>query len=274
MTSPEERLKERIRAGVKSGEINKDRVKAKKEASRKEGLGDRREKAVATRRSTRTVRKPVEAIIAAKVHIDGPYYTPADNVRAGGKRSRATLGPGAVGGLGSDSVSDKPAAITRAREVYEIAFISGHLLNADFGGAGEESSNLTILTPGANGSHKSFDSPVLKAVRELANVYKSLHVLGMDVEALNYGIKVVVSTKAGTWAASSPGNCISTGLTCTAEVVGRPSEATILAELPPAEADRVTGWAAKLEAAKDLMASVGGFVAEANDNGDVDNSQP
>jgi hypothetical protein len=274
MSSPDEiRFKEQARASVKkSAKQNLGKTKEKSRAAFKTKISAERAEKVSERRSTRTKRRPIEDIIKGKIRFAGPRYTAADNRLAGGKHSSATLGPGCTSGLGSDSKADKPGAMARARAAYGIAFISGHLLNADFGGDGADSANLTILTGAANSSHKAFDSPVLKAVGALANVYKDLYALGMDVEDLSYGIKVTIDTLPGTWSDKFPGSCISNGLSCTAEVVNRPDEDAIIAKLP-AEADRILGWENKLEATETAMDGVDELIAQANDNGEVDNAE-
>jgi hypothetical protein len=270
-------VQKKAREGVKKAALKKSSAKTKEKSRSgfKEKISDLRDEVVAEKRkSARTTRKPIEAIIAAKRHFAGPGYTPADNKGAGGKHSWATLGPGCTAGLGSDSQADKPGAIVRARREYNIDFISGHLLNADFDGDGKDSANLTILTSAANGSHKGFDGPVLKAVGILASAYKSLYGLGMDVDALKYGIKVAIDTLEEVWSDDYPGTCISAGLSCSAEVVGRPTGDEILASLPADESLRVAGWAAKLIAAESIMDNVEELVNQANAHRDVDNSEP
>jgi hypothetical protein len=169
------------------------------------------------------VRKsPRKSISKSAINIDyfaGPSYVKANHPWAGGKCSTATLGPAALKEMGSDSDPKKPAAIERARQEYGIRFISGHLLNAELGGDGNNSDNLTILTPTANSNHKGFDNPVKEAIRGLRKVYEILLKYKVELENVKYGIKVSIATKDIVWAENYPGNCISNGLTCTAEVV-------------------------------------------------------
>jgi hypothetical protein len=198
--------------------------------------------------------------------ITEPKYTAAADARAGGCHSSAVLGPGAYLSGNSDSDPRLPSAIDRARDTYGIGFFSGHLLNAELGGDGKNTRNLTILTPAANSAHKGFDDNVKFAVAELKKAYTQLTRLGIDVRKLKYGIRVDVKTVDTVWADTYPGLCISNGLECEAEVVGVPDPDALAADV----ADRDT----KVLDAIEAMDLVTKFVLKANANGDVDNSQP
>jgi hypothetical protein len=197
-------------------------------------------------RPKRTTRPPFLDSVKNLVYIVAPDYEEADDPRAGGKSSSVTLGPSGYISRNSDSVAHLPRAIVKARERHGIAFVAGHLLNAEFGGDGTDPLNLTILTPAANGAHKAFDTPVKNAVGALRHVYEAIFAMGIDVRSLTYGIAITVATTGDPWGDDFPDSCITSELTCSAQLVNVPDVAQLLADRYPNEADREETWARQL----------------------------
>ena len=155
--------------------------------------------------------------------LAGPSYTRSATRGAGGVYSYAVLGPNGYSSRGTDADSSLPRAIKDARRTYDIRFVAGHLLNADFGGDGKDAKNLTILTPGANSSMKAFDNPIKNAMANLYNVYKELSRLYLPIDRLQYGIEIKVSTSGPdhVWDSTSyPAECISSYIHTSAKVLG------------------------------------------------------
>lgn len=161
-----------------------------------------------------------------------PGYTPADRPGAGGRRSTAILGPGGV--LSVNSKADRSALphIDDAEQDYGRSFKAGHLLNACFGGSNTNPANLTALTSSANTSHKSFDENVKRAGAALVKAYEAMMRMGLDVDAVEYGISVEVSTD-GWWTddATDPGYYVCDKLLCAADVVNVPDLTALEADL-------------------------------------------
>lgn len=126
----------------------------------------------------------------------GCQYTPSKERKRGGVSSYVKLGPFGDLQAGTDSDSSKPPGIAKVRESYpNETFVAGHLLNADFGGDGTDSSNLVVLTSKANSDHKNmFESKVKEAVRQLKNIYEKIHDLHVDFDqsVFDLGISVLV----------------------------------------------------------------------------------
>lgn len=156
------------------------------------------------------------------VYFSAPAYTPSTSRRAGGRYSSATLGPNGYSSRGTDADSSLPSAITSARSAYNISFKAGHLLNADFGGNGRESANLTILTPRANAIMRGFDDPLKNAMTTLRSAYEDLSRLYLPIGELRYGIKIEVSTSGPdyVWGTDSPAKYISSYIRCSATILG------------------------------------------------------
>lgn len=122
--------------------------------------------------------------------------------------------------MGSDANSSLPQAITAARAKHGIDFKAGHLLNADFFGDGQDSQNLTILTPSANSSMRGFDNSIKEAVRLLLTLYEALHGLGVDTTPLRYGIRITITVSAAKWGSDYPDNCIANKVKGAAAISG------------------------------------------------------
>ncbi|WP_141316484.1 hypothetical protein [Streptomyces spinoverrucosus] len=218
-------------------------------------------KKVEVRRSSRARKAPLNFTDKYwQFFGDLPSYRVNEHQNAGGRHSSAILGPGAGLGKGSDSVGDKPQAIQAIKKKYPgTTFISGHLLNADFGGDGKDHKNLTVLTSTGNANHKKFDEPIKKALMQLRTAYQAMNELGIDVKAIRYGIKVDIEVTGKEWGDTYPNNCIFKSLTCKAKVV---NDDKALAELVPHK---------NREKADAAITAVQHLVDEANANGEIAN---
>lgn len=203
-------------------------------------------------------------------HFAGPSYQAEAVAFAGGKKSTATLGPNALSGMGSDSVSNRPGGIASARRAYpSLMFISGHLLNAEFGGDGNDSTNVTILTSGANGRHKGFDNPIKRAVENLYAFYSTLSLAYVDIKKVRFGIEVSIGTSDGKWGDSTPGSYICNELHCSARLTGVPRLDTFV----DSNGDAVILASDEAERARHLIGEIRRQVGMANSAGArVDNT--
>jgi hypothetical protein len=159
------------------------------------------------------------------------FNDPADAPTGGGYRGCAqvtiTLGPlQDFSNSGTNSSGAFPLAKADAQVTYyQQTFISGHVLNADFGGP-DAPKNMTILTSSANSQQKTFDSNVKKARNTIYSIYMDLAALGPKstnfLAALGYGIELdlQVGQTGGRWHHKYPGNCISNRIDLDAQIVG------------------------------------------------------
>lgn len=203
--------------------------------------------------------------------ISGPRYALSSTRGAGGARSRAILGPNSLFGMGSDANARLPHAIDAARDRHNYPFIAGHLLNADFGGTGRDSCNLTILTPTANSAMKNFDNPVKAAVTQLRQVYEYLADLYLPIDRLDYGIEVEISVSGPeyVWGRSHPDNCISQFIRCGAWLRGRSRVDDFYDERDRHNRQTEAVW----REVRVLMGSIRAYVARANDADLIDNAR-
>lgn len=168
--------------------------------------------------SSRNHKKPFPMTISEMDFFAGPYYTSSNIAGAGGHISTATLGPtGSYLNDRSDANPKLPSAICDARKRYpECCFKAGHLLNAQFGGAGNDPKNLTILSATGNANQKAFDEPVKRAVENLKKAYYIIWESGKDISNIEVGIEVKIEVKiAQPWKDETQ---IFKGLICTAKV--------------------------------------------------------
>lgn len=165
------------------------------------------------------VRKPpFDQAIAELDYIERPQYRDSGIQGAGGKLSSATLGPtGSWLGQNSDANAALPRHIRAAREKYpDSHFKAGHLLNACFGGDGNNAANLTILSATGNANHKAFDEPVKHAVALLRKAYHILWKADIDVTTVGIGIYVTIEVDIDNpWPNETK---IFSGLNCAASV--------------------------------------------------------
>lgn len=196
-----------------------------------------------------------------------PDYHWASDKRAGGCDSSAILSPRGFTGGGSDANPNKPAAMKAARKRYGThQVVAGHLLNADFGGKGKDSDNLTILSAKGNSNHKEFDEPLKKAGAQLKEAYRTVLADGCieDFSTVKMGIKISVKTGRGTWGTTYPDNCIFNELIC---------QASLEMEFP----DNKLQDATKRKKYQDIIKTIKSLIAQANANKThrtVQNPQP
>lgn len=246
----------------------KEKAKKKLEESRKLA----KDKNIAVRRSSRFKPELTSLAIAQQIrYLVEAQYEAADDRRAGGKHSTITLGPGGFVDQNTDADSSLPSAIVKAREEYDIDFKAGHLLNATFGGNGKLAKNLTILTPGANKINQTFDNRIKEAVAALYKAYVAMNALGVKVTDLGYGIALDISTLDTYWDDDYPGNCISNGLICTAEVVEEPDLDELLDTIKENDTGPSDPGDNEQEARKQIQL-VADLVETANSFGEVDNT--
>jgi len=166
----------------------------------------------------RIIKPEYNAAIRAISYFQDPKYTDSGITGAGGKNSSAILGPSAGRNANSVANPNLPSYIKTARTKYVggADFKAGHLLNGEFGGAGNDANNLTILTAAGNANHKNFDNRVKDALACLKNAYKSLYDDGIDIQKVKIGIKVDVKVNTTNPWPSEPK--IFKGLTCTSSI--------------------------------------------------------
>ena len=193
-------------------------------------------------------KKRVPLSVVPEYFRDPAYIFDTRNL-GGGRRSTAILGPNSLRDMGSDADSHRPPAILSARNKYpECNFKAGHLLNADFGGDGTDSRNLTILSARGNSNHKGFDNPVKNALQALLRLYKHLSDSYVNIRDLRYGIEVSIEVSSDKWGDQAPDYFICNYLECSAEVWGNFDPDTLvdvegndLDERKKAEARRIQG---------------------------------
>lgn len=189
----------------------------------------------------------------------GPVYTPSPRPGAGGCLSTVVLGPGGYVSKNSDADrSAIPAILAAEAAGYPHTFKAGHLLNAEFGGSGDDPDNLTILTTAANSAQRSFDEAVKLAVQTtLTHAYTVINSMGIDVSTLGYGIQVTITAQPTFWSnvVGNPGYLITDGLTCQAAIVGEPAIATLEGVLT------ATYGAARVPNHANLVATLNGHIA-------------
>jgi len=166
---------------------------------------------------------------------------------------------------GTDADPNVPAALPVAKPLFPgEVFISGHIINAEFGGEGNDPGNQTILTSGANSQHhfdehvkaawyqmtKAWEELSRFAVNSTGNAYMTklqkdwaIHVVGVvdneswyDKYMTDPVLKLDPTVKA-----KYPLDCISTKVVMTATELNPPSEADIATNLKiePAKTDQL-----------------------------------
>lgn len=113
-------------------------------------------------------------------------------------------------GLGTDAKPNVPKALAdlQKNNFFGDTFVSGHVMNADFGGVGSDAGNQTILTSAANTAHKGgWESPVKKAQYFMTLVIKALRSFALggtgtgivdDIES-NWRIELNGVVEAQSW---------------------------------------------------------------------------
>lgn len=170
--------------------------------------------------------------------------------------------------MGSDADSDLPKGIKLAREKYpRKVFVSGHLLNAEFGGDGEDAENLTILTSKANANHKSFDNPIKDALDTLKKLYELLAKHFVDISKIEYGVRVSVTTSRDKWGPNAPEKYICNELICKADLV----DAIDPEDLKNIEEDKLEDKV--IMEANRFIRNIKEYIRKANRHGKVSNTR-
>lgn len=206
----------------------------------------------------RTLRQRVEpaSVISNLSHFD-LRYAPAYSNGRGGKQVTAVLGPGLAELVRTGSTNAVASALPKladARSTYpHLGLVAGHLLNARFGGIGDQSKNLTILSASGNHYHQSFDNPVGQAVEKLAQLYDVWRESGIVVSQLTYGIRVKIAVSKDTWGTEGIDRYICDHLVCVAHLTG---------SLP--KLDKLDFWRKRL--ASDLISDIKRDLNQANNS--------
>jgi hypothetical protein len=221
-------------------------------------------------------------VIDTLQYFAGPQYEPfstsPEGYDPGGQRTTAILGPGALLSVGSDAMgATSLPALTQIVTVFPMKIYgwkAGHLLNAMFGGQAVPA-NLTALTTSANNSMNTFDNAVKNAVGALHGAYVGLAKLRIKKTlTLTYGIQVVIEADESTWDDHNhPGNLVTTGVTCTAEVVDAPDVEELINEEYSQGDGMPTRWESYRDEVLGQMQQVAAFVQTATAAGRVDNLQ-
>jgi hypothetical protein len=156
---------------------------------------------------------------------------------------------------GSDAQSNIPDAIVDIKGLFPSeSFISGHVINAEFGGKGTDPGNQTILTSGANSQHH-FDESVKSAWRKMTKAWEEMYRFAQDSAGTtymddlrdNWAIEIMGAVAADSWydhykndaslathsnmAKSDPLDCVTTQVVFTATEVNAPTVAEIAKNL-------------------------------------------
>jgi hypothetical protein len=162
-----------------------------------------------------------------------------------------------------------PNALKDVKAKYpQYAFISGHVINAEFSGDGNDPANQTCLHSSANRDHE-FDDRIKDAWRLLKEAYRVVRKHGVKDENylknLGWGIKITGTVDQETWGDNYPENCIATGLTYNAEVVKPQTADTLAVNMAEADEDVKTDLAKRITAIENLVSSVDGHYVDNSD---------
>lgn len=166
---------------------------------------------------------------------------------------------------GTDADPNVPAALPVAKPIFPgEVFKSGHVINAEFGGQGDDPGNQTILTTGANSQHH-FDEHVKAAWWQMTKAWEELSRFAVDPTGKSYmtklqkdwAIHVVGVVDDSSWydkymtdavlqtdptvMAKYPLDCISTKVVFTATELNAPTEGDIANNLKidPSKTDQL-----------------------------------
>ena len=157
-------------------------------------------------------------------------------------------GPGRQHKLGSITAG-LPPCIDKVTAKYPN-IISGHVINADYGGDGNQSYNQTCLTAKANSDHK-FDNAIwdawlsqtdaLEAIRQLSDAGKPAQKSFLEGLTRNWCIKIRGVVDVTTWGPTKEEYCVFTGITYTSSVANQPKldEISAILGVSAASLDRV-----------------------------------
>jgi hypothetical protein len=129
---------------------------------------------------------------------------------AGSYKAVAYLGPLSLHSVNSDANASLPSGIIAARRAYPRAYFkAGHMINACFGGNGQRSNNLTILTGSANTSMTSRDNRVKDALRELYRLFSAFQSAKIALQDIGRcRIRLEVRVSRNKWGANTPDSYI------------------------------------------------------------------
>lgn len=187
----------------------------------------------------------------------------------GGQSLQVRLGPRYNGEVRGDAKTyGKPYALADAKTNHPaLKFVSGHILNGEMGGNGNDVEHVTILSHNANMAQKGFDQRIKAAQHALHQFYTYLGGLspvgGQNfIDALDYGIDIDIQLVGGTLGPNYPENCVSSQMTFTAAVANEPNLATWLVvanfqRIPPSAG---TFLAARIAEVQTAVNGANGFV--------------
>jgi hypothetical protein len=185
---------------------------------------------------------------------------------AGSAKAVALLGPLSLQSVNSDANASLPSGIIAARTAYPHAYFkAGHMINACFGGNGNKSNNLTILTGSANTAMTAYDNRVKDAVEALYNLYAAFHKAKINVFDIGTcRIKLKVEVSDDKWGDNPPESYIADEVTITATFENIPTDrSAFIRDILRPKSDHVRNI-------KTLQTKVGTYVAQGC--GDVDNT--
>ena len=116
-----------------------------------------------------------------------------------GKRMHAVFSPGEVfSNRGSDA---RHSLITRylrgLSDAEQRRWVAGHLLNADFGGPGDQAKNITPLTASANHTHLHYENIVRRNQDILRHYFSNAFVIAYGTHAIRQTYTVTLSGTPG-----------------------------------------------------------------------------
>lgn len=195
---------------------------------------------------------------ATGTKLTGLINTSFTDTRRGCKRAEVKLHPhndvyNEMGG--TDALANVPDALVDIKKVFvNEKFISGHVLNAEFGGDGADPANQTVLTSGANSQHH-FDEHVKSAWTFMTKAWEEMYKFTEDSAGRTYmenlrnkwAIHIVAVVDDASWLdtysidaslAADPNvvnkyplNCVTTEVVFTATELNGPTENDIATNL-------------------------------------------
>jgi FHA domain len=231
----------------------------------KTAASDRPKRAV---RQDSNVAYPPMFLDAANKSFADPPGAPQDG--RGCEQASVTLMP--YKGLWPQSKSQTfslPKALKDVMQKYpEYSFISGHVMNAEFNGDGNDPANQTCIHSKANRDHK-FDDTIKDAWRLLKEIYRVVRKHGVTdanyLKNLGWGIKITGTVDQATWGKGYPENCIATGLTYNAVVVKPQTAASLAANMAEAGEDVKADLTKRITKMESLVSSVNGHYVNNSD---------
>lgn len=180
---------------------------------------------------------------------------------------------------GSDAITSVPQALVDIKAFFPgEKFISGHVLNAEFGGVGSNPANQTVLTSGANSQHH-FDEHVKSAWIYMTRAWEEMYRFAGDATTKSYmkdlreswAIHIQATVDDSSWYAAFkadpaittpyPLDCVTTQVTFTAAEVNGPTEKDIADELK-IDPDKLGDVARYLSAFREHMSQATKFVVK------------